>query len=88
MGNGNSFFIKDLDKLNKNVIEALEGALISNNIFLHFENNYKDKTYIEFNQKQAIGENNFMRYGFILKGKEIKDITVTIKITKMIKLKI
>ena len=82
MGNGNSFFISNLDKLNKSVIDALEGALKSNNIMLNFENNYKNKNYIEYNQKQVTGENNFLRYGFILKEKEIKDIIILIKITK------
>ena len=80
MGNGNSYFIDNLQKLNKNVIDALEKAQSSNKIICNFENNQKDKTYIEYNQKQVTGLNNFMRYGFILKERNIKDITISINV--------
>ena len=80
MGNGNSFFIDNLNNLNKTVIEALEGAQKSKNIICLYENNYKDKIYMEFNQKQVVSINNFMRYGFILKDKNISDIDILLKI--------
>ena len=80
MGNGNSFFIDNLQDLNKNVIEALECAQKSRKIICTCENNYKDKTYIEYNQKQVVDINNFMRYGFILKEKNINDIEILLKV--------
>ena len=80
MGKGNSFIIQNLNNLNQTVINALEGA--HKNKEYNFENNYsnnKDKIYLECNKTQFAGINDFIRYGFILKDKNIDDIEIKMK---------
>ena len=83
MGKGNSFIINDLSNLNEIVINALEGA--QNSQIYNFENNIKDKIYLEYNKKQFGGLNDFIRYGFISKDKNIDDIEIIYKINNGIK---
>ena len=82
IGNGFSYYINDLNNLNKTTILALENSQKLKTIICDITNNYKDKTYIECNMKDYNGINDFMKYGFIFKNKNINinEIELLLKI--------
>ena len=81
VGNGNYYFIENLEDININVINALKNSLITKKIKCNYEVN--PKPYIEYNQKQIVGIYDFMRYGFILKNNNnISDIEIILKMKK------
>ena len=79
MGNGNSFFIENLQDLNKNVISALAESQISNKINCTCELNHK--ALIEENPNKTLGINDFFRHGFIL-GEINNELEILLKIKK------
>jgi hypothetical protein len=79
MGNGNSFFIDNLQDLNKNVISALAESQISNKINCTCELNHK--ALIEENPNKTLGINDFFRHGFIL-GEINNELEILLKIKK------
>jgi len=78
MGNGNSFFINNLENLNNTVINALEGA--DNLMSCYFKINKQEKIYLQYNKTQLVPANGFIRFGFILKDKDINDIEILFKL--------
>ena len=79
MGNGNSFFIDNLQDLNRNVISALAESQISNKINCTCELNHK--ALIEENPNKTLGINDFFRHGFIL-GEINNELEILLKIKK------
>ena len=78
MGNGNSFFINNLENLNSAVINALEGA--DNLMSCYFEINKLEKIYLQYNKKQLVPANDYIRFGFILALNLFNMIRVLIQI--------
>ena len=79
MGNGNSYFIENLQDLNRNVISALAESQISNKINCTCELN--QKALIEENPIKTVGISDFFRHGFIL-GEINNELEILIKIKK------
>ena len=77
VGNGYSYFTGTVS-VHQSIIEALDNTQKMKKFECTYENNYKDKTYIEYNQKLFISPHDFIRYGFILDEK-ISDIEILIK---------
>ena len=69
MGNGFSYYISNLNELNKIVISLLEKT--KSHIDVSCKIN--QKCFIENNNKFFINKNDFFKYGFILEGKDIKN---------------
>ena len=77
VGNGYSYFTGTVS-VHQSIIEALDNTQKMKKFECTYENNYKDKTYLEYNQKLFISPHDFIRYGFILDEK-ISDIEILIK---------
>ena len=75
MGNGNSYFIENLEDININVINALENSLITKKVMCNFDVNPKPNEIVEMY--------DFRRYGFILKNNyNISDIEILLNVKK------
>ena len=84
MGNGFSYYISNLNELNKIVISLLEKT--KSHIDVSCKIN--QKCFIENNNKFFINKNDFFKYGFILEGKDIKNnIEFEYKMVIIIKIK-